>query len=385
MSTDNKLPKGVSVDRDRFQNVRLYFRKAGRPKVRLHETPGTHAFEREVACARLGIPYEPEGKMQKPGITIAKPGSLQWLLEQYKARARGTVTNDTFSRRVTMIEEICDSRTNKYRRGDLPYKAMEKRHITEARDELRDTAGARNNVVKAISALFDWAEKNGLIANNPAHGISRGKADQSYHTWTIEEVRHFEKHHPAGSTARLFLHLGLFTGLRISDLAQVGRQHMQNGWLKYRPGKTQHSTSVMVEIPILPILQTTIAESQTGDLTLLLNEYGKAYTSGGLGNRVRKWCDTADLPHCSAHGLRKAGATIAAENGATDDELMAIFGWTTKQQTTLYTRNANRKRLAGNAIHKLLPEQMENKVVPPKPGLQKVGQKVAKKTVKSMP
>lgn len=28
----------------------------------------------------------------------------------------------------------------------------------------------------------------------------------------------------------------------------------------------------------------------------------------------------------------KAGATVAAENGATDEELMAIFGWTTKAQ-----------------------------------------------------
>lgn len=355
MSTDNKLPKGVSVDRDRHQNVRLYFRKAGRPKVRLHEKPGTQAFEREVACARLGMPYEPESKLSQPQISVAKPGSLQWLLEEYKRRARGTVSNDTFSRRVTMIEEICDSRTNKHRRGDLPFRAMEKRHITEVRDELRETAGARNNVVKAISALFDWAEKNGLLAVNPAHGIARAKADQSFHTWTLDEVSQFEKHHPAGSTARLFLHLGLFTGLRISDLAQVGRQHMQDGWLKYRPGKTQHSTGVMVQIPILPILQATIAESQTGDLTLLMNEYGKAYSTGGLGNRVRKWCDAAELPHCSAHGLRKAGATIAAENGATDDELMAIFGWTTKQQTTLYTRSANRKRLASNAIHKLLP------------------------------
>src|SRR5690606_36325104 len=182
------------------------------------------------------------------------------------------------------------------------------------RDELRDTAGARNNVVKAISALFDWAEKNGLILSNPARGITRAKADQSFHTWTLDEVRQFEEHHPTGSTARLFLHLGLFTGLRISDLAQVGRQHIQNGWLKYRPSKTQNSSGVMIEIPILPSLQTTIAQSQTGDLTLLINEYGNAFTKGGLGNRVRKWCDAADLPHCSAHGLRKAGATIAAEN-----------------------------------------------------------------------
>lgn len=379
MSTENKLPKGVSVDRDRFNNVRLYFRKAGRPKVRLHEKPGTDAFDREVACARLGIPYEPENKAITPVTTSAKSGSFQWLLEQYKTRAKGTVSDGTFSRRVTMLEEVCDSRTNKHRRGDLPFLAMEKRHITEVRDELRDTPGARNNVVKAISALFDWGYHNGYVKINPAHGIPRAKADKSFHTWSVDEVRQFEAKHPAGSKARLFLHLGLFTGLRIADLARVGKQHMNSGWLKYRPPKTQHSSNVTVEIPILPILQKTMLESKTGDMTFLITEYGRPFTGNGLGNRVRSWCDEAGLPHCTAHGLRKAGATIAAENGATDDELMAIFGWTTKQQTTLYTRNASRKRLAGNAIHKLMPEQMENKVVPPKSGLKKVGQKTAKK------
>jgi hypothetical protein len=52
--------------------------------------------------------------------------------------------------------------------------------------------------------------------------------------------------------------------------------------------------------------------------------------------------------------LRKVGATIAANNGATDDQLMAIFGWATKKQSGHYTRNADRKRFAGKAMHKLL-------------------------------
>ncbi|MCE3248703.1 MAG: integrase family protein, partial [Geminicoccaceae bacterium] len=57
--------------------------------------------------------------------------------------------------------------------------------------------------------------------------------------------------------------------------------------------------------------------------------------------------------HCSAHGLRKAGATIAAENGATEHQLMAIFGWDSPKQAALYTRAANRRKLAGGAMHLL--------------------------------
>lgn len=77
-----------------------------------------------------------------------------------------------------------------------------------------------------------------------------------------------------------------------------------------------------------------------------MTEFNKPFTVNGLGNKMRNWCDQAGLFHCSTHGLRKTGATIAAENGATDEELMVIYGWVTKAQTTTYTKNANRKRTA---------------------------------------
>jgi hypothetical protein len=47
-------------------------------------------------------------------------------------------------------------------------------------------------------------------------------------------------------------------------------------------------------------------------------------------------CIDAGVPG-RAHGLRKAGATIAAENGATVRQLMAIFGWKTLVRAELYT------------------------------------------------
>jgi len=50
-------------------------------------------------------------------------------------------------------------------------------------------------------------------------------------------------------------------------------------------------------------------------------------------------------------GLRKAGATLAAENGATERQLMAMFGWRTSAMAQHYTRPAERKRLAQAAMH----------------------------------
>ena len=60
--------------------------------------------------------------------------------------------------------------------------------------------------------------------------------------------------------------------------------------------------------------------------------------------------DQAGLRMCSAHGLRKLGATVAAELQATEHQLMAMFDWSTPQQAAVYTREARRKLLAHGAM-----------------------------------
>jgi hypothetical protein len=58
--------------------------------------------------------------------------------------------------------------------------------------------------------------------------------------------------------------------------------------------------------------------------------------------------------------LRKAGAVIAAHNGATPNQLMAIFGWRTLKEAERYTKAAEQKRIAVVAMPLLLPGQSRN-------------------------
>lgn len=45
---------------------------------------------------------------------------------------------------------------------------------------------------------------------------------------------------------------------------------------------------------------------------------------------------------------------------------MAIYGWESPKQAALYTRKANRKRLAASAMHLLVPaERNEDQSAPP--------------------
>jgi hypothetical protein len=59
-----------------------------------------------------------------------------------------------------------------------------------------------------------------------------------------------------------------------------------------------------------------------------------------------------------AHGLRKIGAVRAAEAGASEHELMAMFGWDDANMARIYTRKAAQKRLAASGAAKL-------RIVPP--------------------
>jgi hypothetical protein len=64
-------------------------------------------------------------------------------------------------------------------------------------------------------------------------------------------------------------------------------------------------------------------------------------------------CRAAGLKGKSAHGVRKIAATRAANSGATVAELEAIFGWRGGAMASLYTREADRRRLALGGMHKL--------------------------------
>jgi site-specific recombinase XerD len=86
---------------------------------------------------------------------------------------------------------------------------------------------------------------------------------------------------------------------------------------------------------------------------------GTSLTKESFGNMFKDACRAAGVVENkkAAHGLRKVGATRAAENGATVAELEAIFGWTGGAMAALYTRDANRQKLAIEAIHKLANEK----------------------------
>ena len=105
------------------------------------------------------------------------------------------------------------------------------------------------------------------------------------------------------------------TACRREDAVRLGPQHIKGGRIRYRQAKNENRNPIDVDIPVHPDLATVLNDTPSGHLTFLVTEYGKPHTANGFGNAFKDWCRSADLPHCSAHGLRKATAARLAERG----------------------------------------------------------------------
>lgn len=354
--TEIDLPYLV-CDHDKRGNEYWYVRRRGK-KIRLREKPGSIPFLKayEVALAQLE-----SAQTAAPADRKVIEGSLEWLGRAYFASSDFKKL-DARSQSVRIsILEACFAEPKKLgenaRMGDCPLSKLGPNHIEVLRDRKAEKPGAANNRTKYLSSMFKWAIRKNLMKVNHAREVDRLEYEtDGFHTWTSDEVKQFEAKHAIGTKARLALALLIYTGARRSDVVLFGRQHIKSGILSFVPRKTAKTTRQRIDLPVLPALRQIIDQSPTGDLTFLVNKFGKGFTAAGFGNWFRDKCDEAGLPQCAAHGLRKAAATLAAERGATDRQLMAIFGWSDSKMATAYTRAADKKRLAEGAVEFWAPE-----------------------------
>jgi integrase len=201
-----------------------------------------------------------------------------------------------------------------------------------------------------MSAVFKWALREiEAVEVDPTLGVTRIKVkSDGFKPWTAADIAQYRSRWPVGSKERLAFELLFHTGLRRSDLVRLGRQHVNDALIEIPTAKTGESAY----IPMTRELQTVLDASETGDKIYFVTSTGRPYTPAGFGNWFRKKCDAAGLSGLSAHGIRKAAAEEVAEGGATDHELMSMFGWKNPGQAATYTRAANRKMMAKSAAAK---------------------------------
>src|SRR5208337_1271341 len=215
---------------------------------------------------------------------------------------------------------------------------------------------AADLLVKTVSGLFSWAIKNDLATVNPAEKLERlGGRTEGFYTWTEEDVEAFETRWAVGTRQRLAMAIMLYLGVRRSDAVVIGRKHeSQDGQMvTFQMFKGRKKGVRVLSLPILPPLRAILDASELGQEAWVESNLGKPYGNAGFGNVFKDWCKEAGLPQCHCHGLRKIGAVRAAEAGASEHELMAMFGWEDADMARVYTRKAAQKKLAVSGAAKV--------------------------------
>lgn len=326
-------PPYLHLERTRSGRVVWYIRRGKGKRTRIRGDYASPEFqEAYLAAIATTAPQR---------APRAASGSLAWLIDRYRdSGAWARLSEASHRQRDNIFRNVVKAEAG------YAFAKITKTAILAALDRRRATPFAAHSFLKAMRGLFRWALYAQHVTSDPTHGVTwRVPRTEGFHTWTEEEIAKFETRWPIGTRERLALAILLYTGLRRGDASMLGRQHVRDGLIAFRTAKTGQQ----IVIPLLPELAATIAATKTGDLTFIATRRGAPMTKQSFGMWFRGACKAAGVPG-SAHGLRKAGATRAANNGATQAQLNAIYGWTGDGTAGIYTRTIDMVKLARDAI-----------------------------------
>lgn len=360
------LPKYVSEFRSQHGKPRLRFRRKGFKGGYFDAELGTEEFRVEYHAF-----MNPKDETETPAEQRATPGTIGELRARYiNPISRLGPTKVTQDKVRAVIERFCEPRM------ENPVALVTFEHIdkiiaktmvptvVETKRGPRKVGGidAAKKLRKELIRLFDFAVKIGMRTDNPVRlsqevKVAPGERSKGYHTWTEQEIEQFRGKHKLGTRERLALELFLWSGQRRGDVRLFGRQNIKGGRIWINAGKTGKEGS----IPVAPqLLEAIVAMPPNGSLFYLVTHKGLPFTAAGFGNFFKAACIEAGLPHCTAHGLRKAIMRRMADLNMGNQTMKAISFHSGDDEVALYTRDANQKRLADDAISALSAWEMSH-------------------------
>ena len=355
MPRKRKLDRYVSVFVDRYCKERFRFRRLG---VSIYlPPPGSEEYAAAYAKALGGS-----------GVSgRAVPGSVGDLVSRFyqtiSFRRGGPGWQRTMRQTIEPFrEEFADIPVRSFRPKDIDV-ILAKRHekiirFVNGRQRAFGGSSAAERLREMLMRLFKLAVKLEWIANNPVMlADAVGHKPKGYHPWTEVEIAKYRETWPLGTTPRLALELMLWTGARRSDAHRMPPP--VNGRMVLKAAKTGKE----INLPVAPALQAAIDAMPEVGAVLLRSEYGRPFTQNGLGQRMREWCDKAGLPHCTAHGIRKALTRRAADLNVSQQGLKSLGQWSQDREVATYAASANAKRMAEGALSEVVAWEQGANVV----------------------
>lgn len=367
LPSNRALPQHVTRFVDRHGKERLRFRRKGYPSQYFNAPLGTAAFREEYR--RYNSPEAIAEAIEQVHAARTIPGSIGDLLRRYLAVPERLGPSDVTQTKVRRIlERFAKGREDRLVR-DVRFEHIDaiiaKARVKTVDEDGRISGGieAARKLRKELRRLFAFGRKLGWIVSNPvddseAVKVSPGERSTGYHTWTEEEIEKYRDWWPLGTKQRLAMELILWTDQRKVDAIHLGRQHVKDGKFVIR----QKKTGKLLKLLIVPQLAAAIDAMPKSDaMCFIMTEWGRPFSVKGFGGWFREQCDAAGLPHCSAHGLRKATMRRMAEQEMPNKTMKSVSGHTKDDEVARYTEAANQERLAEGALKRLAEWEMSNR------------------------
>jgi integrase len=328
-----------------------YFRRPGMRRVRLPGLPGSEEFNAAYAAALAAAePRSDIGASRNAHGTVAALIGLYGDTADFKSGLASSTRESRWRILSRFREEHGEKRVALLRRGHI-MAIIGGRPVTTQRLWL-----------DAIRPLLEHAVAVGWAKENAAAAIKlkRPKAGSGYRPWGSDQVEVFRAHYPLGTRERLAFELLLNTMQRRGDIVRLGPQHIREDGLLH---VTQQKTGVALALPVAAELRVAIDRMPAAGrhLTFLVTANATPFDAQSFGNWFRKACDAIGLQGFSSHGLRKAGMTRLADAGCSTHEIMSWSGHKTLVEVAHYTKAADQRRLAREALDKL--NRVETKTV----------------------
>lgn len=366
------IPPFVTM-RARRGKVTPIFKRAGFPQ-HAFKSPIITVDGKPFATAEFLAEYAGvvNGAATSPALSPATPmdeigGSLAWLCSRYyKSDDFKLMCWPGARQRRKILEMICASpcADDGKPRGCKAYASWTRGNVKTLRDDIVGTTTTKNNAIKALRCLFNWAVDSDLAQFNPAaklKPLALANPD-GFYTWTADDVAKFEARHPLGTMARLAFAIQRYTALRASDVIRISPAMIvtaDNGERAIHLQEFKGARSVLKptkklrDFPMRPELQAAIDAMPVATATgpYLRNDSGGAFINETFRTYVKRWAAEAGCdPRCTSHGLRKFVSCKLIDENHSPHTVAALLGHTTIAQVVIYAKKRDEKRLARRAV-----------------------------------
>jgi integrase len=312
----------------------------GHKRIALKWQPGSEEFARA---------YQEALAADKPSATTPAEGprSVGAMIAEYYLSADWRDLKPSTQKSYRLILE---SFRNEH--GTKQVSTIEPLHLNAIFHAMAATPALASNLRKRLRSAFELAKDLGWRKDNPINETKKLKHKTTGHTpWSEEDIAAFEAKWPSGTRERLALALLIYTGVRRSDVVQLGAQHVKDGRIRLVQVKTGEE-NVPIKIPVHPLLKVELDKTPLG-MTYLLTMYGNPFSKEGFSAWFVERAKEAGLSGRTPHGLRKAAGRRLAEAGCSGKEIAAVLGHSSLAMVETYTRSADQGRLADQAMTKL--------------------------------